>query len=143
VPTPALEGPKSTPAPGAAPAERHDSANSLSSPIVASPRTPVSAAAGAAGVAPSPTGSALPATELELLRDARLALRQSPARALQLTDEHARQYPQGKLTQERELIAVSALVALGRRTAALGRAASFERLYPTSPYRKQMGDLLR
>jgi hypothetical protein len=78
-----------------------------------------------------------------LLRDARLALRQSPARALQLTDEHARLYPRGKLTQERELIAVSALVGLGRRTAALSRAANFERLYPSSPYRKQMGDLLQ
>lgn len=80
---------------------------------------------------------------MELLRDARLVLRQSPSRALELTDEHARLYPQGKMTQERELLAVSALVALGRRTAALSRAASFERQFPTSPYRKQLGDLLR
>jgi hypothetical protein len=85
----------------------------------------------------------MPAGEIELLRDARLALRQSPARALQLTEEHARSYPRGKMTQERELIAVSALVALGRRAAALSRVASFERLYPTSPYRKQMNDLLK
>jgi len=47
------------------------------------------------------------------------------------------------MAQERELIAVSALVALGRRTAALSRTSNFERLYPTSPYRKQLGDLLR
>ncbi len=89
------------------------------------------------------TGAVVPPSEIELLRDARLGLRQSPARALELTEAHGRLYPQGKMTQERELIAVSALVALGRRTAALSRAASFEQQYPTSPYRKQMRELLR
>lgn len=82
-------------------------------------------------------------TEIELLRDARFALRQSPGRALELTEQHARFHPGGKLAQERELIAISALVALGRRTAALARGASFERAFPSSPYRKQVGDLLR
>jgi hypothetical protein len=77
------------------------------------------------------------------LRDARLALRQSPASALAFADQHARLYPRGKLTQERELIAISALVALGRRTAALSRGAAFEQSFPTSPYRKQVGELLR
>ncbi|HVY25843.1 MAG TPA: hypothetical protein VHB79_04800 [Polyangiaceae bacterium] len=122
----------------------HDSANVFSHPLGVSSHTESTStlSSSASASAPSPVATQ-PATELELLRDARFALRQSPARALQLTDEHARAYPQGKMTQERELIAVSALVALGRRTAALSRAASFERLYPKSPYRKQMGDLLR
>lgn len=94
--------------------------------------------------------SALPAgdaatqpSELELLRDARLAIRSSPVAALGLVDRHAQLYPQGKLTQERELIAISALVAMGRRTAALSRAASFERSFPGSAYRKQLEELLR
>jgi hypothetical protein len=82
-------------------------------------------------------------TEIELLRDARLALRQSPTRALELVESHARAFPNGKLVQERELIAISALVALARRTAALSRASRFEQTFPTSPYRKQIGDLLR
>ena len=89
-----------------------------------------------------PDSAAAP-TEIELLRDARLALGKSPASALALAEQHARVYPGGKLTQERELIAISALVALGRRTAALDRAARFEQTFPTSPYRKQVGDLLR
>lgn len=93
--------------------------------------------------APLGVDTATAPSEIELLRDARFALRQSPARALELTDQHVRLYPQGKLTQERELLAISALVALGRRTAALSRGASFERLFPASPYRKQVGDLLR
>lgn len=82
-------------------------------------------------------------TEIELLRDARLALRQSPGAALAFAEQHARLYPQGKLTQERELIAISALVATGRRTAALSRGARFEQAFPTSPYRKQLGELLK
>jgi hypothetical protein len=80
---------------------------------------------------------------MELLRDARLSLRQAPGRALELAEQHARLYPGGKLTQERELLAISALVALGRRTAALARGERFEQAFPTSPYRKQVGDLLR
>jgi hypothetical protein len=82
-------------------------------------------------------------SEIELLRDARLALRQSPERALELSERHAQLYSQGRLSQERELIAISALISLGRRTAALSRGARFERTFPSSPYRKQVGELLR
>jgi hypothetical protein len=82
-------------------------------------------------------------SEIELLRDARLALKQAPARALTLVEAHAHAYPAGKLTQERELIGISALVALGRRTAALSRGARFQRDFPTSPYRDQVQQLLR
>jgi hypothetical protein len=101
---------------------------------------------------PPPTGSAsgsslesgpTAATEIELLRDARLALKQSPANALELAESHARAFPNGKLSQERELIAVSALAALGRRTAALSRAARFEKAFPESPYRRRIDELLR
>lgn len=121
------------------------SLNGPSNPSAASVHTGVasSVAKGASSGAALPASTATAPSEMELLRAARLVLRQSPARALELTEEHGRLYPQGKMTQERELIAVSALVTLGRRTAALSRVASFERQYPTSPYRKQMGDLLR
>lgn len=82
-------------------------------------------------------------SEIELLRDARLALKQAPARALELVEAHARAYPGGKLTQERELIGISALVALGRHTAALSRGARFQHDFPSSPYRDQVEQLLR
>jgi hypothetical protein len=99
----------------------------------------------AVGGGPAPGSSSVPGSpsEIELLRDARLALRQSPGAALAFAEQHARLYPQGKLTQERELIAISALVASGRRTAALSRGARFEQAFPTSPYRKQVGELLK
>jgi hypothetical protein len=90
-----------------------------------------------------PTGAIAAPSELELLRGARLSLKSSPVAALRLAEEHRSRYPSGKLTQERELIAISALVALGHRTAALSRAAGFERAFPTSPYRKQIGELLQ
>lgn len=93
--------------------------------------------------APGPSSALGAPSEIELLRDARLALRQSPAAALAFAEQHARLYPQGKLSQERELIAISALVATGRRTAALSRGARFEQAFPTSPYRKQVGELLK
>ena len=91
----------------------------------------------------STTHDASTPTELELLRSARLALNTSPAAALRLTEQHQASYPTGKLSQERELIAISALVAQGRRTAALARGAAFERSFPTSPYRRQINELLQ
>lgn len=97
----------------------------------------------AASESEGPSGAATAPSELELLRAARLALKSSPAEALRLAEQHRSVYPSGKLTQERELIAISALVALGRRTSALSRAGGFERAFPTSPYRKQIGELLQ
>lgn len=105
-------------------------------------RAPSKAAAVRPASPEASSATAVP-TEIELLRDARLALKQSPARALELAESHARTYPNGKLTQERELMAITALVALGRRTAALSRASRFEQSFPQSPYRKQIGELLR
>lgn len=111
----------------------------------ATPSGAVRSALPASGGSPAPGPSSVPGapSEIELLRDARLALRQSPAAALAFAEQHARLYPQGKLSQERELIAISALVATGRRTAALSRGARFEQAFPTSPYRKQVGELLK
>lgn len=103
--------------------------------------TPAAQASNGSELVPIPATAA--PSEIELLRDARFALKQSPARALELTDQHARLYPGGKLTQERELIAITALVSLGRRTAALSRGAGFERAFPRSPYIEQLNELLR
>jgi len=138
------DAPRATVASGA-PVERERSERSPApAPPSVAPRARTAAAAGATETLPGPlTGSASAPTEIELLRDARLALKQSPGRALELTEAHSRAFPGGKLTQERELIAISALVALGRRTAALSRANHFNDAFPESPYRKQIGALLR
>lgn len=80
-------------------------------------------------------------SEIELLRDARLALQSSPALALGLTEQHSASFPHGTMVQERELIAISALARLGRHTAVLSRAQRFEHDFPSSPYRKQIAQM--
>jgi hypothetical protein len=100
-------------------------------------RSPRTAAEGASLEA----GSKVRPSELELLRDARLALRSSPALALGLTEQHSALYPRGTMAQERELIAISALVQLGRHAAVLSRAQRFEHDFPSSPYRKQIAQM--
>jgi hypothetical protein len=71
--------------------------------------------------------------ERALLDDARTAIeREDGAAALAATAEHARRYPRGVFVQEREAIAVRALVLLGRRDQARARVERFEERFPDS-----------
>jgi hypothetical protein len=107
-----------------------------------SQRASQSSAAAARGASLG-AGSKVQASEIELLRDARLALQSSPALALGLTEQHSAAYPHGTMVQERELIAISALARLGRHAAVLSRAQRFEHDFPGSPYRKQIAQLAK
>jgi hypothetical protein len=133
---------KKAPAPPAIPgATSPDTARPVQEMPAGGPKTP---RATSKSIDSGPeSGVAARPSELALLRDARLALRTSPAQALALTEQHRMLYPRGAMVQERELIAVSALASLGRRAAALSRVAEFERDFPTSPYRKQIAQLAR
>jgi hypothetical protein len=73
-------------------------------------------------------------SEADLVGRAQKALRTDPSRALALTAEHRQLYPRGTLAQEREVLAIEALGALGRGAAARARAAAFESASPGSPY---------
>lgn len=87
--------------------------------------------------------AAMPAPgETSLLRSARHALATAPNRTLSLTDEHLRRYPHGMLDQEREALAIEALVNLGRISEARARAQTFERAYPDSPHRARIQHVL-
>jgi hypothetical protein len=90
-------------------------------------------------VFPDATGSA----EVTLLERAQRALRTDPAAALALTDEDARQFPAGALTQEREFVAIEALAALGRRGDATTRADTFRARFPDSAHLRRLDLLLR
>lgn len=69
--------------------------------------------------------------ERSLLDVARSALaRGEAAEALDAVDRHARDYPDGALVEEREALAIKALMALGRRDEARERAARFELRFP-------------
>jgi hypothetical protein len=50
--------------------------------------------------------------------------------ALAAAGRHASEYPAGSLVEEREAIAIKALVALGRRDEARARAVEMERRFP-------------
>lgn len=81
-------------------------------------------------------------SELDLLRAAETALDDDPTSALARTEEHLRAYPEGLLAQERELLAIDALVRLGRLAVAERRAQQFEQHHPHSPLLRRMARVL-
>ncbi len=82
-------------------------------------------------------------SEARLLDRAQAALAHSPRRSLQLTRRHARRYPRGILVQEREAIAIRALLRLNRREAAEQRLSAFARKWPDSAHLASLRELLR
>ena len=81
-------------------------------------------------------------SEVALLQRAQAALGASPAQALAITDEHQRRFRGGILGQEREVIAINALVRLGRSGEARSRATRFLTSYPRSAHRPRLEALL-
>lgn len=82
-------------------------------------------------------------SESELLESARRLLKSEPQRALLLTEEHARLYPKGALSQEREVIAIEALSRLGKREDAKARGADFGDAYPDSAHQPRLYQSLK
>jgi hypothetical protein len=81
--------------------------------------------------------------EIPLLERAHRALSGAPAVALRLATEHARRFPLSSLDQERELIAVTALVDLGRTAQARRLARRFAEEHPGSAYVGRIENILR
>jgi len=73
-------------------------------------------------------------SEVAYLRRAQAALSANPTRALALADDHPSRFPDGVLAQEREVIAIDALVKLRRTTEARARVAAFRVRYPSSAH---------
>lgn len=126
--------------------ERPALSSQLSPPKPSEERTtaapPELAAAASAATAsdsahsPRPTA---PGANSELARERALldvaracAARGEPARVLELVAQHARQFPRGRLSEEREALAIRALLALGRAQEARARAATFRSEHPNS-----------
>jgi hypothetical protein len=122
----------SLPMQAAPPATSSEQGAQLAEPVdnVTAPAKPTSTAAATAHAAPlAPLEGE---DEVRHLNEAHAALRSDPARALSLANQHAQRAPRGTLAQEREVIAIEALVKLGRATEARQRAARFEAAYPQS-----------
>jgi TolA-binding protein len=77
-------------------------------------------------------------TEAELLFQARKALTSDAALALRTVTEHEVRYPKGRLTPEREVLAIEALRQLGRTAEAEARLQRFEARYPKSLHLKRL-----
>lgn len=82
---------------------------------------------------PAPKSSARIGEERSDLDVARAALARGRVDAcLEAIDRHARTYGEGHFAEEREVLAVQALMAAGRRDEAVVRAARFRAKYPNS-----------
>ena len=100
------------------------------------PVTPITNAAPSALAPPARQDETT--TEIAILEDSQDALQSNPARALAQVDRHAARFPHSALAQEREVIAIEALLRLGRSDEARLRAARFEQSYPTSAHVPRM-----
>lgn len=97
---------------------------------------------GSNGQPPVWAGGVSHPSETAILEAARGALTGSPARALALVEEHQRFYAGGVLAQEREIIAIDALMRLGRSRAAQARGEAFYRAFPRSAHTRRVDALL-
>lgn len=109
-------------------------------PPLPAPSAPEPApSAGASALVAAPSASAarpsrrLLAEEVQHLGDLRERLDASAADVLAEADRGERAFPGGALGQEREALAIEALVRLGRKEEARTRAAAFAARYPRSP----------
>lgn len=107
--------------------------------IVATPEDLPSARPIAKIASPTPSASA-PAKDPSLARErnlldmARTALsRGDTSSALSAVETHAKEFPRSQLAQEREVLAIQALVSAGRVPEARRRAAAFHTAFPKSP----------
>ncbi|MFT3925102.1 MAG: hypothetical protein QM778_21380 [Myxococcales bacterium] len=83
-----------------------------------------------------------PAAELSILMRARRVLLADPGRTLELAEEHAREYPRGAFAEEREVLAIEALVRTGKQPAAAQRAQAFGKDFPKSTHRTRIQQLV-
>lgn len=91
-----------------------------------------------------PASSGQKASERVLLDQARRSLQEGDAeRALALTERHEHDFPTAVLGEERDVIRIGALAALGRADESRSRAAAFERRYPGSPFAPAVASQLR
>lgn len=94
-----------------------------------------------ADVETEPTSAEVP-TEMELLDAAHGALPTRPARALRYLTRHRALYPDGVFEEEREVLAIEALMILDRDAEARARAERYLAAHPTTAHRRRVEELL-
>jgi hypothetical protein len=132
MPLPAAAPLEVAPAPRPSAAERPPTRPSAAErPVEAPP--PIAAPPATIAPQPPPVPEDQLTAERRLLDVARRALEaEEPDRALQAVAAHERRFPSGVLVQERETMAIRALLAQGRAEAAEARAEQFRDRFPDS-----------
>jgi hypothetical protein len=77
-------------------------------------------------------------TEGALLARAQAQMGSNPGGALALTELHRARFPKGTLGQEREVLAITALVGMGRTAEARSRAEALIAAHPGSAHRRRL-----
>ena len=102
-----------------------------------------------ASVAPPPTPPAAtmivppnPEDEVRMLQHAQDSLATDPKNALSICNDEQIVFPHGPLSQEREVIAIDALIRLGNVSDAKARAKKFEKDFPHSPALQRVHQLI-
>ena len=111
-----------------------------SAPAVDAPAPPAAAHAKAVKAAAT-NASPADADEIALLARAHDALHSAPARSLALCKEHETRFAGGHFAQEREAVAIEALLYLGRKDEAARRWSNFQHRYPSSSHRVHLESL--
>jgi hypothetical protein len=81
--------------------------------------------------------------ENALIQRAEAALARDPALALRLADEHRSRFPDGVMVQEREVVAIDALLRSNRRAEAQARADAFFARHSGSVHARRIQRLLQ
>lgn len=135
---------QTTPARDAKPAPKLEAPRAEPRAAETTPSASVDAAANVAQEAPKQRAqAAAKPSEAVLLNQAQQALKSDPRRALELTRRHKQLYPQGSLSQEREVIAIEALARLDKTSSAQERAEAFSEKYPESAHQKKVDTTLK
>jgi outer membrane protein assembly factor BamD (BamD/ComL family) len=79
---------------------------------------------------------------MTLLDEAQKTLSSDPAKALSLCDKDAAANPRGSMAQEREVIAIDALMRLKREPEARTRAERFHASWPDSAHGRRVDALV-
>ena len=101
-----------------------------------------SASASASALRPLGPLAPGPLDEMSTLDEAQRILASDPTRALTLCDADAKANPAGSLAQEREVIAIDALMRLGRGDDAKTRAGRFHAAWPDSAHGRRVDALV-
>ncbi len=81
---------------------------------------------------PEPEPKTPPPDPLAPLEKARAVVKSQPSKALAIVAQHRKDFPRGPMVQEREVIAIEALVNSGQKAAAKARAERFKQHYKSS-----------